>query len=205
MDKIKIAIVEDDIDWLKMMISFLNEEKDFVIVGTATNKDEAIQLAKVVDIDFVIMDINLSGNKTDGIQAAVEINSFSKAKIIMLSVLDEPEIIIDSFRAGAVYFLPKRIFKNVTELIKEISIKKTPIEILLEDYQRLKRKESLEALTSAELETFILLEQGLTQREIASKLVKSIDTVKIQVTSIYKKLDVHNIKDAIRKVNSIVK
>lgn len=205
MDRIKIAIVEDDIDWLKMMIVYFNEVKEFLIVGTATNKNEAILLAKSVYIDFIIMDINLSGNKTDGIQATAEISNFSKAKIIMLSVFDEPELIIDSFTVGAVNFLPKNKFQNVTELIKEISIKKTPLEILLQDYQRLKRKEYLGVLSSAELETFVLLEQGLTQREIASKLGKSIDTIKIQVTSIFRKLNVHSAKEAIKKVHSMGK
>jgi NarL family two-component system response regulator LiaR len=201
MGEIKIAIVEDDVDWLKMMIAFLNEEKEFMIVGTATDKNEAVQLAKAVDIDFIIMDINLSGNKTDGIQAASEIGGFSKAKIIMLSILDESEIIIDSFTFGAVSFVPKNKFQNIPVFIKELAAQKTPFEILLQDYQRLKRKEHLAVLTATELETFTLLEQGLTQREIALKLIKSEDTVKIQVTSILKKLNVHSVVDAIKKAN----
>jgi DNA-binding NarL/FixJ family response regulator len=201
MEKIKIALVEDDIDWLKMMIAFLNVEEEFRIVGTATNKDEAVQLAKAVDIDIIIMDINLSGNKTDGIETAAEISDFSTAKIIMLSVFEESEIILDSFTVGAVSYLSKNNFQHIPILIKEIIAKKTPFEILLQDYQRLKRREYLAVLTAAEIEIFTLLEQGLTQREIASKLVKSADTVKIQVTNILKKLNVHCVRDAIRKVN----
>lgn len=201
MDRIKIAIVEDDIDWLKMMIAFLNEEKEFMIVGTATNKNEAIQLAKAVDIDLIIMDINLSGNKTDGIQTAAELRGFCTAKIIMLSVFDESDLIIDSFAVGAVSFLPKNKFQNLPILIKEVTAQKTPFEILLQDYQRLKRNEYLAVLTTKEMEIFTLLEQGLTQREIALKLVKSMDTVKIQVTSILKKLNVHSVKEAINKAN----
>lgn len=201
MNRIKIVIVEDNIDWLKKMIAFLNTEKDFFIVGTAINKNEAIQLAKAVQIDFIIMGIGLSGNKNDAIQATAEISSFSKAKIIMFSGLEDPEIIIDSFTFGAVSFLQKNKFQNIPILIKELAAQKTPFEILLQDYQRLKRKEHLSVLTVTELETFKLLEQGLTQREIASKLVKSEDTVKIQVTSILKKMNVHSVRDAIKKAN----
>jgi NarL family two-component system response regulator LiaR len=113
--------------------------------------------------------------------------------------LEDPEIIIDSFTAGAVSFLSKDKLPNIPELIKELSTKKTPLEILLQDYQRLKRKEQLAVLSAAELEIFTLLEQRLTQREIALKLIKSVDTVKTQVTSILRKLEVHSVKEAVKK------
>lgn len=201
MDKIKIVIVEDDLDWLKLIINYLNKEKEFVIAGTAMTKNEAIELARLVDPDFVIMDIHLSGNKNDGIEAAAEIGGISKAKIIILSALKDPETIIDSFSVGAVKFLTKDKFHNLIEDIKEMMNGLTPLEILLKDYKRLKRNEYLTVLTAQELKTFNLLEQGFTQKEIASKLVKSTDTVKNQITSIFKKLDVRNVQEALRKVN----
>ncbi|HEX3047829.1 MAG TPA: response regulator transcription factor [Bacillota bacterium] len=200
MDKIKIAIVENDIDRLKMIQTFLNAEKEFVVTGIAINKHDAIQLAKAVDIDIIIVGIGVN-NWTDGLQATAEIRHFSRTKIIIYSALEDPEIVIESFTAGAINFLPTDKLQNIPELIKELSTKLTPLEILLQDYQRLKRKEQLAVLSGAEFEIFTLLEDGLTQREIALKLIKSEDTVKTQVTSILRKLEVHSVKEARKKVS----
>lgn len=93
MGKIRVAIVEDDPDWLKAMIRFLNKTNDLLIIGTATNKEEAILLAKDWDVDVILMDINLSENKYDGIYAAIEIGEVSSAKIIMLTSLNEEHLI----------------------------------------------------------------------------------------------------------------
>lgn len=203
MDKICVVLVEDEPAWIKIIRDFLNVDEDILLVGVTTNKEDAVALVKDIKVDVILMDINLSGNKTDGIQAAVEIREFCNAKIIMLTAFNESEVIIDSFVAGAVNYLNKDNIGRITELIKEVSKEKTPLEILLQDYHRLKRKEFLAVLSSAELEIFTLLEQGLTQREIASRLLKSTDTIKIQVTSILKKLNVHSVKEAIKKVNKL--
>ncbi|HEY9060739.1 MAG TPA: response regulator [Pseudobacteroides sp.] len=71
MSKIRVAIVEDDHSWINAMVSFLKKHEDIIVVGTA--KSEAASLAKSLDIDVLLMDINLNGNKCDGIYAVTEI------------------------------------------------------------------------------------------------------------------------------------
>ena len=85
MNKIKVAIVEDDSVWLKALTSFLNFQEDIIVAEMATNKEDAVNMARTSLVDVIIMDINLNENKRDGILAAVEILESVKVKIIMLT------------------------------------------------------------------------------------------------------------------------
>ena len=97
LEKVRIAIVEDDPTWLDLMTDFLNRENDFTVVGTALNKEEAIQMVKSTSgIDIILMDINLSENKYDGISTALEIFETWNVKIIMLTSLSGDDLITKS-------------------------------------------------------------------------------------------------------------
>lgn len=195
-------IVEDDIGWLKSMTCFLSKEEDFVITGTAEGKNTAIAVAKVCFPDVILMDINLNGNKCDGIIAAAEIAQFSDARIIMMTSLTEQEIIIDSFTAGAVNFLSKGKFIEIPNAIRASMESTDPMKVLLKEYSRLKKEEQISGLTRSEREVFELLENGHTKPEIEAKLYKTDNTVKCQVKKILRKLGVKSSREAIIKVNS---
>ncbi|MDB5054454.1 MAG: DNA-binding response regulator [Bacilli bacterium] len=201
MNKIKILIVEDDLDWLRLMTCFLNNEHDFIIVGTASNKEDALQLVKTEDIDVILMDINLSENNYDGIYAASEICQIKKVKVIMLTSLIEHETITQSFTAGAVNFIHKTRFQEIPAAIRLAVHPFSPIEVLLKDYHRLKHEEELKPLTQSEREVFELVEKGYTRSQMEQKLFKSESTLKNQVNSMLKKLGVKSSKEAIEKVH----
>lgn len=198
--KIKVLIVEDDPSWINVLESLLQLESDIVITAIATNKEFAIKAAKENDLDIILMDINLSGNNCDGIYAAAEIYNFSTAKIIMLTSLNESDIIMDSFKAGAVNFILKDNYNEISKAIVSIYNKTTPIELVLKDYLKLKEEEQLKELTPAEKEIFELIKSGYTQQNIKSKLFKSENTIKKQVGMILKKLGVKSSREAIKKV-----
>ena len=202
MKKIRVAIVDDDLNWLKAMVGFLNKENDLFVAGTATNREDAVNLAKAILFDVIIMDINLNENKCDGITAAVEILQFAEAKIIMLTSLKEEEIIVDSFTAGAVNFVSKDKYIEIPDAIRTAFHGDSPIEVLLEEFSKLKRDEQLKVLTPAEKEVFELLEEGYTKCRIQEKLYKTANTVKSQVKQILRKLCVKNSKEAVQKVKT---
>lgn len=202
MNCIKIMIVEDDVGWLKSMTSFLSKEEDFVIAGTASEKSAAIDVAKACTPDVILMDINLNGNKCDGIIAAAEIAQFSEARVIMMTSLKEQEIIIDSFTAGAANFIPKEKFLELPNEIRTVMESENPMKVLLHEYSRLKKEEQISGLTVAEKEVFYLLNEGYTKPEIEEKLWKTDNTVKSQVKRILQKLGVKSSKDAVAKVKS---
>ena len=200
-DKIRIALIEDDLGWLKAMISFLNNEEDFIIVGTAMNKKDGINLAKNLQVDIFLVDINLMENKYDGIYAAAEILETTQCKIIMLSCVKDEKIVADSFAVGVVEFISKEDYEDIPKVIRRIhSNSFSPVEILAQKYTQLKKEEQLKGLTFSERKVYDLIEQGYTRSQIEEKLFKTKNTVKAQIRQILRKLNVSSSKDAIRKI-----
>lgn len=144
MNKIKVALIDDDPGWLKTMISFLNNEDDIIVVGSAMNKDDGINLAKTFEIDIFLVDIYLNKDKLDGLYVAVKILDVSKSRIIVLTCLREEEIVTASFLAGAVHFVSKEDYKDIPKIIRKIySNSFSPMQILAKKMFNLKRKSSL--------------------------------------------------------------
>lgn len=201
MDNIRVFIVEDDPVWVRNMQKFLGKQKDILVVGVAVNKEEAIKLAHVLEFDVILMDIILDGNRYDGIYAAKEILEFKKTKIIMLTCVFDEHIITSSFTAGAVNYLCKENYLDIPNAIRLVYRNKSPIEVLLNEFSRLKKEEQLKALSPSEREIYDLIEQGYTRTQIEQTLFKTKNTVKMQVRSLLNKLGVSNSREAIRKVN----
>lgn len=202
MDKIKVMLVEDDPDWIKVMTNYLNSEKDINVTATATNKSEAVNLASNLNVDIILMDINLDGNKYDGIHAAAEINTSNKTKIIMLTSLNEKDVVIDSFAAGAIQYISKQNYLEIPYAIRSALQSFNPMELLIEEYGRLKEEEQLNSLSISEKEVFRLLAMGCTNSEIEKTLHKSRSTLKNQINKIYKKIGAVTRKDAIKKMKA---
>ncbi|MFC5650286.1 response regulator [Paenibacillus solisilvae] len=200
MNHIKVVLVEDDPDWIKAITVFLNKEEDLLIVGAATDSTEAIQLARTIAFDVVLMDIQLNGSQLDGIHTAIEMLELHPAKIIMLSSLTDEQVMTQSFTAGAVNYIEKSNFKALPHAIRDAYHHPNAMEALLKEFTRLKREEQLKELTSAEREVFELIEEGYTQPEIEKKLYKAESTLKNQVNKMLKKLGVKSSKEAVKKV-----
>ncbi|HBE79945.1 MAG TPA: DNA-binding response regulator [Firmicutes bacterium] len=202
MSQIKVFLVDDDPEWLGMMKIFLENFPDITVVGAAATRDEAVIMAQTLDIDVILMDINLTETRYDGIYAAAEICRLKTVKILMLTSLNEEDVILNSFIAGAVNYIPKSNYLEVPEAIRATYLNRSPVEIALRDYSRLKKTEQLLNLTPSELEIYSLAEQGYNQAQISQCLQKSEQTIKNQIGVILKKLDVKHLKDAIIKVKT---
>lgn len=202
MDNIRVAIVEDDLLFQKSLASFINKQPDMVVVGAASNKNDAVNLAKSMVIDLILMDINLHGNDSDGIIAAMEILQFSEAKIVMLTGIDDVSTIMNSFTAGAMHYILKENYIEIPNTIRLLHKNETPFKVLFNEFSRLKKEEQLQELSYPEKEIYHLIEQGYTQIEIGQLLYKTQNTIKTQIKSILKKLKVKNTKEAVRKIES---
>lgn len=202
MDKIKVAIVEDDPVWLSSMVFFINNEPDLKVIATASNKQAAVEMAREHDMDIILMDINLTENNIDGIYAAAEISQFKQVKTIMLTSLESEEVITNSFTAGAINYVSKKNYADIPGAIRSIYNKTSPMEVLLKEFSRLKEEEQLSCLSNAEKEILDLVEKGYSQSKISSILYKSPGTLKSQINKILKKMGVTSCKDAIKKIRS---
>lgn len=202
MEKIRIAVVEDDNHWL---ISFCNylERFDYIeVVWTAPSRQEALKLVKSNDIDIILMDINLNGNRCEGIFAVIDIIEIKHVKVIMLSSLTDEEIIMDSFTAGAVNYVTKNNFRQIPGIIRNTFNEVTSMDILLKEFKRLKKEEQLKDLTSSEREVYDYIEKGYKQVQIQELLFKAESTLKAQVKAILRKLNVKTSRQAVTKVKN---
>ncbi|QHT61585.1 response regulator transcription factor [Paenibacillus lycopersici] len=202
MNTIRVLLVEDDLDWIKAISTFLNREADMLVVGAATNAAEAAELARSLSFDVVLMDIQLTDRKLEGIYAAVEIHELAPAaKIIMLTSMSEESVMTQAFTAGAVNYIEKTNYLHLPHAIRAAYRHSAPMDALLKEFARLKREEQLKPLTAAEREVFDLIEEGYTQPQIERKLFKAESTLKNQVNKMLKKLGVRSSREAVEKVN----
>ncbi|WP_098746586.1 response regulator transcription factor [Paenibacillus sp. EZ-K15] len=201
MNRIQIFLVEDDPDWIKSMTVFLNAQEDMIVVGTAESPEQAIAMAQILSFDIVLMDIQLTAGRLDGIYTAAEIYERKpQAKVIMLTSLSDEQVITQSFTAGAVNYIEKSKYKELPAAIRSAVLHPGSMEVLLKEFARLKREEQLRVLTPAEREVFDLLDEGYTHSQMEKKLFKTESTLKNQINKILKKLGVRRSKEAVEKV-----
>ncbi|WP_219837435.1 response regulator transcription factor [Paenibacillus sp. R14(2021)] len=202
MSAIRVFLVEDDLDWIKAITTFINRETDMLVVGAVTNSAEAVQFARTVAFDVVLMDIQLTDRKHEGLYTALEIHELvPKAKIIMLSSVNDEQVMTKAFTAGAVNYIEKTSFLQLPHAIRSAFHHSAPMDALLKEFARLKREEQLKGLTAAEREVFELIEEGFTQSQIERKLYKAESTLKNQVNKMLKKLGVRSSREAVEKVS----
>ncbi|MGP0587499.1 response regulator transcription factor [Paenibacillus timonensis] len=189
MEPIRVMLVEDDPFWRDHISADLSDEPDIEVVAVAATKEEALEVAGRRKIDVVLMDINLTGNQLDGLEAAERILRLplqDSVKIIMLTSITEAEVIMKSFRLGAINYINKASYQDILQAIREAQIGRASIH---SDAAGIMRSEmQLMELSATEREVFDLRQNGLSKREISERLHKSTNTIKSQLRSIKNKL-----------------
>ncbi|GIP54502.1 MULTISPECIES: response regulator transcription factor [Paenibacillus] len=189
MERIRVMLVEDDSFWRDHISGDLADEPDIQVAGVAATKEEAIELASKQDLDVILMDINLTGNNLDGLDAAEQILHQERnrsVKIIMLTSITEAEVIMKSFRLGAMNYINKSSYRDILNAIREANSGRASIH---PDAARAMRSEvQLMELSPTEREVFELRRSGMSKREISERLHKSTNTIKTQLRSIKNKL-----------------
>ncbi|HOJ78462.1 MAG TPA: response regulator [Bacillota bacterium] len=202
--EIKVLIIENDLFWRKLYSEILNKVERISIVGTASNKIDAVALTKILEPDVIIIDIAIA-NQYDGFLVAGEIGKIirsgqtKKCKIIMMSQVEDPELIIRSFESGAVEFISKRNYQTLADKVVMIADTISPQEILAKAYYFKQREMLFKSLSNAEIEILRYKREGYTQDEICSTLHKSKNTLKCQVNKLLKKLNVSSCQEAIEE------
>lgn len=213
---IQIWIIEDDKDWLRGLSAYLGAQHGMEVVFTTDQPEELEQ--KLVDgqaaADVVLMDIMLHG-QPEGIRLAEATAMATGARVIMLTSMEERELILQSFQAGAIDYQIKSDFEALPEAVRAAAIRQSPIspaaaEQMREEFRRLKRlerefeaKKMSDNITPSELALLELIDDGYSQSQIADKLVVSIRTVKNHVNNILKKLQFNSSKEAAREVRAM--
>jgi DNA-binding NarL/FixJ family response regulator len=200
---IRVLLVDDQTlvrDGFRMI---LDAQDDIEVVGEARDGVEAVVEARELRPDVVLMDIRMPGR--DGLQATRDVvRELSDTRVLILTTFDLNEYVYEAMRAGASGFLLKDVPRAqlidgvrtvaagdallapaITRRLIEQFVKRPPASIR-------PLPPSLDALTARELEVLKLVAAGLSNSEIAARLVVSEATVKTHVAHALAKLDLRD-------------
>jgi len=195
---IRVLIADDHALVRKGLYALMSTKSDIEVVGEATDGDQAVREARTLQPDVILLDLVMP--RTDGIGAIREIRQENPAaRILVLSGFAEDERVFAAIKAGALGYLLKE--SSPTELIQAIgavsrgepSLNPT---IALKLVRELRRPAGLplteEPLTGREVEVLKLVAQGLSNQELAERLVISERTVGAHISTILSKLHLAN-------------
>jgi len=192
---IKILIVDDHAVVRSGLSKFLMVNKDLKLVGEASDGAEAIQLAALHEPDIVLMDLIMPG--MDGISATREIlKKHPKIKVIALTSFAEPDMVQGALQAGAIGYLQKNVtareLGNAIRLAYEGKMTLSPEAVQALANSIAQPQIHGEQLTERERDVLKCMVDGLSNNEIAEKLVISLGTVKFHISNIFQKLGVNS-------------
>ncbi len=188
--KITVLLVDDHSLVRRGFRRMLEDESDMEVVGEAGNGEDAIRLAKELRPQVVVMDCALPG--MNGLQATREIlESLPKASVLMLSMHSESTWVRQAIEAGAKgYVLKNALDLELSSAIRKVADGETVFDPSVEQRTALKGERST-GLTQRELEVLQLIVDGKSNKEIATALDLSANTVAVHRANIMNTLGIH--------------
>ncbi len=204
--KIRVLLVDDHAVVRQGLRMFIEMQEDMEVVGEGGDGLEAVRLAATLNPDVILLDLMMP--QMDGVEATQKILAHDlQARVLILTSFGEDDKVFPAIRAGAHGYLlkdiqPRELVKAVRETAQgkaqlHPDIARRLMEAVSEAVPVQTPKatalpEELEVLTEREREVLGLIAQGLTNREIAEKMVISEKTVKTHVSNLLDKLDLED-------------
>jgi len=185
-ERIRVLVVDDHPLMIAGISGGINEQPDMVVVGQATDGEEALAQYRVHRPDVTIMDLRMP--KANGLDAIAAIRSeFPRARILVLTTATGDVHALRAFKEGAAgYLLKNLVRKELIETIRTIhaGLRKIPPEIA----QQLTEHLGEEEISPREMDVLRMVAQGKSNKIIASELNIAEHTVKNHMKSILSKL-----------------
>ncbi len=195
---IRVLIVDDHALVRKGLRALISAKPDIEVIGEAADGDAAVQQARTLQPDVILLDLVMP--RKDGIAAIQEITQENpQARILVLTSFAEDERVFAAIKAGALGYLlkdslPAELLQAISAVYRgELSLSPS---IALKLVRELHRPADLpptpKPLTGREVEVLKLVAQGLSNQEIAARLVVSERTVGAHISTILSKLHLAN-------------
>ena len=200
--KYKIIVIEDDKEFAELQKNTINSLSNFEVINFHLNPKEFLK-SGYSHIDIILLDIIMP--EMDGITAIKPISEkYPKSSIVINSVKQDTETILKCLQEGAVGYVDKQNFFEYVEevlnsVINEGAFITPKIARRIFDYFT-QKKNNLEELTPREVEVALAISEGLSYKMTADKLNISIDTVRMNIRNIYKKLKINSKSELVKYV-----
>jgi len=195
-DQVRVVIIDDHPLFRTGVSQSLAMDEGISVVGEGASRAEARALIDRLAPDLVLLDISMPDN---GIDVAREILGLpSPPLVVMLTVSEEDDDVIQALEAGAVGYILKGIkASDLIGAVKSVmageSFVSPNLAMRLISNARIRKDESAVApLSQQEQRTLRLVARGLNNREIADELAIQEKTVKFHVSNVMRKLKVRN-------------
>ena len=207
---VRIVVADDHHVVRTGFAALLDTQPDFTVVGTACDGTEAVRICRELSPDVVLMDVRMP--VMDGIEATRQLTGSGPGgpRILILTTFDLDAYVYDALCAGASGFLLKdvtaeRLFEGVRVVAAgEALLAPAVTRRLISEFTRLRpRREdalpsgALATLTPRETQVLRLVAEGLSNPEIAARLVVTEETVKTHVSRMLNKLGLRDRTQAV--------
>ena len=207
---IRIVVADDHQVVRTGFATLLDTQPDFEVIGTAVNGSEAVRICRELRPDVVLMDVRMPG--MDGIEATRQLAGPGDGpRILILTTFDLDDYVYDALCAGASGFLLKdvtaeRLFEAVRVIAAgEALLAPAVTRRLIGEFSRIRPRKvapvtalaAVGELTPRETEVLRLIAEGLSNPEIAARLVVTEETVKTHVSRVLSKLGLRDRTQAV--------
>jgi len=187
---IRVLVVDDHPPMRMGLVALIKSQPGMDVISEASDGEEAIEVYNDVLPDIVLMDLRMPG--MGGVEAILAIRKKHRdARVIVLSTYDADEDIYRAIESGAKSYLLKDMStEEIVATIRSVHAGETllPRQVA----ERLTQSEQREPLTERERDVLEALIKGRSNKEIASSLFISEDTVKSHLKALFSKLRVHD-------------
>jgi DNA-binding NarL/FixJ family response regulator len=192
---IKILIADDHHVVRRGLVFFLKTQEQIEVVGEAGNGKEAVELARILNPDLILMDLIMP--EMDGIQATRMIKAEKpEIKILMLTSFADQEHVIPAIEAGASGYQlkdiqPDELVASIRKIMNgEDQLHPRATSLVLKHLSSNRReRKPLDELTKREMEVLKEIASGKSNKEIATSLFITEKTVKTHVSNVLAKLE----------------
>lgn len=209
---IRIVLADDHAVVLEGVRALLNRDPGLEVLAVADNATEAVSLCESVEPDVAVLDVSMKGSS--GLDAAKAIKErLPKTRVLMLSMYDDPEYVLEAVKAGADgYILKDANPMHLREAVRVVAdggdyfsgvVAERLTQGVRQQNARETQRSRLDELTAREREVLHWVAKGSTNRQIAEALAISPRTVETHRERLMAKLDIRTVAGLTRLVMEV--